>query len=223
MLVFCSSKPYYGASLFFVVLLTTQWALSTWRCKSFNLGKLLFSYLAIWLHHVLVVAPELSSCGTRAKLLRSIWDLSSQTRDQTFIPCIRRQILNHWTTREVPVETFLNDAFFLWGVINKMLPFFGNLFLPSHFQFPRSLLIFDFSLLTFCLWSQPQSSYWTSPPADDNSQWWTYKNQWADNPGEWLTKQVGECLHCFLHIGIIACNNHIVWNCLGPASSPGGN
>jgi len=26
---------------------------------------------------------------------------SSQTRDQTRVPCIGRQILNHWTTREV--------------------------------------------------------------------------------------------------------------------------
>ena len=29
-------------------------------------------------------------------------DLSSLTRDQTHTPCIERQILNHWTTREVP-------------------------------------------------------------------------------------------------------------------------
>ena len=28
---------------------------------------------------------------------------SSQTRDQTLVPCIGRQILNHWTTREFPV------------------------------------------------------------------------------------------------------------------------
>ena len=31
-----------------------------------------------------------------------IWDFSSQTRDRTLIPCIERQILNPWTTREVP-------------------------------------------------------------------------------------------------------------------------
>ena len=33
-----------------------------------------------------------------------MWDLSSWTRDWTFIPCIVRQILNHWTTREVPLH-----------------------------------------------------------------------------------------------------------------------
>ena len=33
---------------------------------------------------------------------RSLWELSSPTRDQTCIPCVGRQIPNHWTTREVP-------------------------------------------------------------------------------------------------------------------------
>ena len=31
-----------------------------------------------------------------------MWNLSSLIRDQTRIACIARQILNHWTTREVP-------------------------------------------------------------------------------------------------------------------------
>ena len=34
--------------------------------------------------------------------LAALWHVgSSQTRDQTHVPCIDRQILNHWTTREV--------------------------------------------------------------------------------------------------------------------------
>ena len=32
-----------------------------------------------------------------------MWDLSSLTRDPTHVPCISRWVLNHWTTREVPV------------------------------------------------------------------------------------------------------------------------
>jgi len=32
-----------------------------------------------------------------------MWDLSFLTRDRTHTPCIPRQILNHWTTRELPV------------------------------------------------------------------------------------------------------------------------
>ena len=33
---------------------------------------------------------------------RSVWDLSSLVRDWTRTPCIGRQSLNHWTTREFP-------------------------------------------------------------------------------------------------------------------------
>ena len=35
-----------------------------------------------------------------------MWDLSSLTRDGTCIPCIERQVLNHWTTRGGPAEEF---------------------------------------------------------------------------------------------------------------------
>ena len=42
-----------------------------------------------------------------------MWDLSSPTRDRTRIPCIGRQILNHWTTREVPITMFSNMCFHL--------------------------------------------------------------------------------------------------------------
>ena len=33
---------------------------------------------------------------------------SSQSRDQTCVACISRQILNHWTTREVQHSTFFS-------------------------------------------------------------------------------------------------------------------
>ena len=33
---------------------------------------------------------------------------SSQTRDGSCVPCIGRQILNHWSTREVPSLKDLN-------------------------------------------------------------------------------------------------------------------
>ena len=39
-----------------------------------------------------------------------MWDLSSPTRDQTHIPCIVRWILNHCTTREVPILATLETA-----------------------------------------------------------------------------------------------------------------
>ena len=38
-----------------------------------------------------------------------MWDLSSPTRGQIHVPCLARQILNHWTTREVPNEIFQKE------------------------------------------------------------------------------------------------------------------
>ena len=35
------------------------------------------------------------------KLLCSMWGLSSPIRDRTHAPCIGRQALHHWTTRDV--------------------------------------------------------------------------------------------------------------------------
>ena len=37
-----------------------------------------------------------------ASLPQDIWEISSPTRNQTCVLCIGRQILNQWTTREVP-------------------------------------------------------------------------------------------------------------------------
>ena len=35
---------------------------------------------------------------------QGMWDLSSPIKDRTHTPCIGRRSLNHWTTREVPVN-----------------------------------------------------------------------------------------------------------------------
>ena len=53
-------------------------------------------------YHVgsLVGAGGLQSVQT--SLLQGMWDLSPPTRDPTHVPCIARQILNHWTIRQVP-------------------------------------------------------------------------------------------------------------------------
>ena len=58
----------------------------------------------------LVEVHKLSSCGTRAQSPRSIWDLSSLTRDRTCVPCIGRRILHHWTTGEVPKVDFKTQS-----------------------------------------------------------------------------------------------------------------
>ena len=59
----------------------------------------LFIHLIIWLHQVLV-----------ALLPPSLWPVGSLFPDQgpNLIPCIRRQILNHWATWEAPVALFLD-------------------------------------------------------------------------------------------------------------------
>ena len=50
----------------------------------------------------LAVVLGLSSYSGQALLLQGMWNLSSLTRDRTHSPCITKQILNHWTIREVP-------------------------------------------------------------------------------------------------------------------------
>ena len=74
-----------------------------------------FFLLFIWLHWVLVVAHRifvhhegLFCCMAWASLLHSMWDLSFATREWTCVPCITRWILNHWTSRGVPIS-FLVD------------------------------------------------------------------------------------------------------------------
>ena len=39
-----------------------------------------------------------------------MWNLSAPTRDWAHIPCIARQIVNHWTTREVLPKEFLYET-----------------------------------------------------------------------------------------------------------------
>ena len=65
----------------------------------------------------LVVGQRLSHCGTRALLLHGIWDLNSSTKDQTQVLSIARGILNHWTTREVPIDVFFFFFLLLYNIV----------------------------------------------------------------------------------------------------------
>ena len=82
-----------------------DWATElNWNCLPERLYHLYF-----WLSQVLTVAHGifteayrlLSSCGSQAHVPWGLWDLSSLTRDPVCTPCNGRQILNHWTTREI--------------------------------------------------------------------------------------------------------------------------
>ena len=60
------------------------WLLLVWSTGSRAWAQLLW--------RVGLVAPQHVEC--------------SWTRDRTLVPCLGRQILNHWTTREVPVWSY---------------------------------------------------------------------------------------------------------------------
>ena len=51
-----------------------------------------------------------------------MWDLNSPCRDGTHVPCIGRQILNHWTTREVPEYfSFFRFFFLMWAIFEVFI------------------------------------------------------------------------------------------------------
>ena len=66
----------------------------------------------------------------------NMWDLSFLTRDQTCVPCVGVQILNHWTTREAPHDNLLR-------LILSLLPFDNE-----ETSFPKS------QRQDHCWWSQ---------------------------------------------------------------------
>ena len=92
------------------IYIFNSWVLMKWKevfmLLSFFSKKYLtaLAYRSSWqCVGSLVAAHRLSNCSMRAQLPHSMWDLSYLTRDRTRVPCIARQIINSWTTREVPV------------------------------------------------------------------------------------------------------------------------
>ena len=93
-----------------------QWSLHWEKCTEwprvrfffFFLKKTFILFIYFWLPWALgfscsTQGPRcLSSCSAQALLLCNMWNLPSLTKDQTLVPCIGRQVCNHWTTREVP-------------------------------------------------------------------------------------------------------------------------
>ena len=83
---------------------------------SFLFKKYLFGCVRSYLWHVgsfldalgLVVGASRLSCSA------STWSLRALMRDRICIPCIARQILIDWTTREVSGSSFLINYFYFW-------------------------------------------------------------------------------------------------------------
>ena len=78
-------------------------------CRACRLqrSQLMGSMWAQQLEHTTLVALDM-------------WDLSSATRDQTSIPCIDRQILNPWTTREVPLFVGVSFIHLISGCVGSL-------------------------------------------------------------------------------------------------------
>ena len=70
-----------------------------------------------------IAAPRLKSAGlviVEHKL--ALWHVgSSQTRDLTSVPCIARQTLNHWTTREALIYSVSFKSFLSFTVAEGSL------------------------------------------------------------------------------------------------------
>ena len=77
------------------------------------------------------------SCGM---LLWGMWDLSSLTRDWTYVPCISKWILNHWITREVWVS----------GLMFKLVIHFVNSFNLSYILFSCYKFFASIQILPWC-------------------------------------------------------------------------
>ena len=80
-------------------ILLDQWLYTSFLFLYFFLSFIyLFGYV-----RPLLYCTGVSSCGTWIYSPHGICDLSSQTWDWT----LKRQIPNHWTTREVPIHSLL--------------------------------------------------------------------------------------------------------------------
>ena len=81
---------------------------------------------------LLIAVCKFCSSTAWISLPRGMWNLSSPTRDQTHVS----YILNHWTTREVSLETTLHcesptSQNRLYGKLGKLLYFVSNFCVPK--------------------------------------------------------------------------------------------
>ena len=94
----------------------TQNAPAPWH--SFLKFNFIISFGPCWVFAVARILSPVAGSGTSnyrawASLPCGMWDLSFLTTDWTCLSCIGRQILNHWTTREIPcsLASFLLKKF----------------------------------------------------------------------------------------------------------------
>ena len=117
-------------------LIVVRGGYSLLHCMGFSLWWLLLLQSASYRCMASVTVVHRLSCLRHAK--------SFQTRDWTYIPCIGRQILSHWTTREVQFySTF--DMFPQppkWMLLNSASVFSRQVIPCLHMEFFNVLPLF---------------------------------------------------------------------------------
>ena len=73
-------------------------------------------------YFIFILAALSLRCGKQSELPCRMWDLSSPSRNQTYVPCIGRRILNHWTTKEVPKFDFFM-LLHLWLFVREVMAY----------------------------------------------------------------------------------------------------
>ena len=119
-----------------------------------------------------------------------MWDMSSLTSDWTHIPCIARQILNHWTTREVPEFTSSIPQPSSWGRSCYLsLPF-------TYEETEAQGLWVEGTTVSFFLGTKVFPGCETLPgQSRENQDWWSHKSEGEDGLGARQVLQGGVLEH----------------------------
>ena len=108
------------------------------QLRDWTITTIIWWRMGSWPRHVAsFIAKHRLSCAAWAQGLCGMWDLGSLTRDWTHVPCISRQILNPWITREVPslwyfimaslgneyaVTQLVSDKNRIWNLVHRPYP-----------------------------------------------------------------------------------------------------
>ena len=112
---------------FLICLFCTRPSLIHSNMLYWNWMPLLSTILFIWRHWVLLSVCNLSLVAACRLSCPAACEISSPTWDPTHVPCIGRQILSHWTTRQVPHWLSLRRS----SAVTSSLKLFLTITLPA--------------------------------------------------------------------------------------------
>ena len=136
-----------------------------------------------------------------------IWDLSSPIGDQTGVPCIGRQILSHWASREVPGSTILRAQPELLNSISNADLGSASAKMPAYSYNPLETAVLSSFLLTLAerqdltlcgqgwvVWEGPVhfsfTSFWKSACGSSGNPW-----PWLLSPLSWEASKTTAHFH----------------------------